>query len=201
MNLQSIPFKINLDQYPYLLSDIAEALDRQSLYKSPELEGRVKVLEFGLNEDCRIFELFTKFAKKHLEKGTEWSVQSMDLRDSNFCELYHPVGLFDHNENKCTVVQLRIAYEKVLEALTGGWKEANIEDYPDLTFRKDPKNYHFFIKEQPVWQEDILVRFLATKYHLDKQLLAYETNKLTYMWIARDKLEDIIQKFGFKFIS
>ncbi len=89
-----------------------------------------------------------------------------------------------------------------------GWVASNLEDYQDIMFKEDPEKFALFVKKGKISEENTLIRSLTSKFGLKGQInchsewlkkgAAYCYNDNIYMWINKEVLSEIVEKFGFE---
>ncbi len=67
---------------------------------------------------------------------------------------------------QCTAKVVQSCFNKIIDVLRCGWRVALFSDYPNIIFGKSEDEYHLFVKEKSLREEDTLMRFLIDKFCL-----------------------------------
>jgi hypothetical protein len=196
------------EQVPQQCVFAVELLDSQPLFN-----GR-KVLQLDSWNDARVFHIFNNNAANVVGIESAWHVDNFcneinQLDDANAklikqgLNLWHYEGL-----ERCSLETLGIAYSSVYDSMCKGWVKSNPEEYQDIKFKEDPEKFVLFVKKSEISEEDTLIRSLISKFGLKGQINCHSEwlkdtggycyNDHIYMWINREELPTIVEKFGFK---
>lgn len=190
---------------------------------------KCKVIPLNDWSDCRIFDIFNEnvndtsrknsdWYNKHIEKllgsNSAWNISSFgcgnhQLIDLNGKLIEQGLEFLIYNKERCSLKTLEQAYREVYDTMRHGWVEANPLEHPELNITwMDCSNCALFLKnERSLMEEEILIRFLANKFGFEHRMFSdsMETNVENprknglYMWIPKNELHAVIEKFGFNF--
>lgn len=107
----------------------------------------------------------------------------------------------------CSIEAFEKANLFVLKKLQDGWAQADIRDYPAIAYKEDPRQYHLYIKDQNLLEQDTLIRFIAKKFKMESYVHCYQVwidgaeivfpGKI-YLWINKERLSNFISITDFK---
>ena len=122
--------------------------------------------------DARIHEIFSKNARTILGFTQAWHIHSFGVGNYQFYDSHQVqitpglIMLLYDEGTPCSVETLKNAYDQVLEKLSTGWTWAKPEENSDIFHKKEPSDFHLFIKHSKLSEEDTIIRFLASKFDL-----------------------------------
>lgn len=214
---QHLPFLFEkAEQIPAQCLSAATALESQPLFNGYGSKVKTcKVIPLQCWDDTRIFDIFNTNARRFIGDKGKWDIHnfgwgSNQLEDAN----HHPIQkglilrLYD-NVERCSLAILKEAYSSVYNSMRTGWVQSNPEEYQNIMFKKDTERFALFVKkDKNLEEEDDLIRFLISKFELNGQIecqcewLKKDSRgsyiDKTYMWIDKEELSKIIEKFGFE---
>jgi hypothetical protein len=201
--------------YPQQCLFAAKLLESEPLFNgSGSLVKTCKVIPLESWDDTRIFDIFNKNAAKFTGKKSAWRIHQFgcgnnQLMDAKGKYIQQGLNLWLYAElERCSIETLEQAYSHVYDAMRKGWVEASPEEYQNIMFKEDSKKFALFVKKGEISEEDTLIRFLTSKFGLEGQVkchsewlkegAGYCYNDNIYMWINKEELSKIIEKFGFE---
>lgn len=197
---QAMPFILllyTIDDIPHYCTYLAAGLANQQLiFYQP-----IKFLPLVYYDDARIVELMSTAAQCFLGSKQSWPIKSF-----NECPGYRaidggaiPAGiqLYISPENdQCSLDQLSAAYCQVIEGVKNGWYAATLEQCPTIMVTQDENNWYLLVKDKVFVCEDVLIRFLASKFHMSDSVQCYDRWRMPdgdyrgahklYMWIKKE---------------
>jgi len=208
-------------ELPSFCFEIAKRLDQQRIIKetfpgewgpmfgSPD-EGVKREFKTIILESCQlaaICDLFSRNASR-LSNSNYWNMvlKSDALTERSLVRVYRKEIERDSEES------LERNFIKIFKKFTSNWVQANSDDHPDIYYKKDKSEFLLFIKrseELACFQESTLVQSIFDQLSIGKKIFEidalYENNKYycgnTYMWIKKDKIEEVVEKMGFRCLT
>lgn len=168
-----------------------------------------KVISLDDWNDVRIFGIFSQNAAKIIGEKAAWNIHEFGgglgmLEDTGIQPTQKGLELWLYDDKMCSLEKLEEAYSDVYNSMRKGWVESKLENYPTILFTEDPSKYTLFVKNKSLVDEDTLICFLIRKFGLKNQIKCYyqwkgfrNENHKIYIWIANEKLSEVIEKFGF----
>ncbi|MBJ7450158.1 MAG: hypothetical protein JHC93_07375 [Parachlamydiales bacterium] len=206
------------EQLPQQCLYAAKLLDYQPVFNGRGTIKTCKVIPLNQYNDARIFDIFSRNATKLVGRQSAWHIQdfgggSEQFRDASGVLINQGIALRLYDNERCSLEALGKAYCIVNDVMRKGWVESNLEDYQDIKSVQDIKSedsekFALYVKNSNMIEEDALIRFLTSKFGLVGQIMCYSRrlkeesellNKSSiYMWINKEALPNIVEKFGFE---
>lgn len=191
------------EQVPQQCLFAAKILESQPLFnRRGSIVKTCKVIPLDSWDDARIFVIFSNNAAKFTGKKSAWHLHDFGCGKQGL-----NLWLYDDLE-RCSLETLEKAYSNVYDAMRKGWVASNPEDYQDIMFKEDSEKFALFVKKGKISEEDTLVSFLTSKFGLKGQISCHSEwlkegsgfcyNDNIYMWINKEALSEIVEKFGFE---
>jgi hypothetical protein len=196
-------------------AELAKKLSEQPLFDG---EGSVhkecKVLPLKSWGDANICSILSDNAERILGKKNAWCIHDFgcgnnQLYDAGGEVLGNGIALWLYSNNTmCSLECLERTYKNIITLLQIDWKSAQLEDHPVMMHKKDPEQWHLFVKKNNLIGEDVLIRFLASKFNMTNMILChgewlktpklgYEYRDEIYLWVKKDAKEKFDEIFGF----
>lgn len=225
-NPDTIPALANLDGAPRYYARLVAQVFEQPLFDGHHPFAKdckeCKVLSLESDEDCRIAELLNKNAKKIPGYGSNWSIHTFGMGEY---QLYSSSGqrinqglqlfLYD-NSILCAPQDLETMYDHLIETVKNGWSASPLDQHvikpgTEIHSRINgwfahhdtelEKKWVLFVKEKPLIEEDILIKFLARKFNVrdtigcDSKLLkqpnSLERHERLYLVVRKNALDKV----------
>jgi hypothetical protein len=196
------PMLKTIDDVSEYCTLLAQQLDKKTVFARSNfsvLNGS-KFLRLTDWDDCMICEQLTIGADA-MQKGGDkvWDIRSFKFSNAGSYEgvpLDQGLQLIMYeNRHECSLNDLKQLYAKVIENLKKGWEMATIHDTPKMRDKKPENAWVCMIKTKDFFGEDILMRFLASRFgFLDfihcscswlttNESSSFEHTKQMYLWI------------------
>lgn len=203
-----------VEQVPQQCLLVAKILEFQPIFNG---RGAIltpcKVIPLDSWDDARIFDIFSKNAAKFTGKKSEWHIRDFSRLEDDAIGKHIEQGihlwLYNEDLGRCPLETLEKAYSNVYDAMRKGWIASNPDDYQDIMFKEDSEKFALFVKKGKIWEEDTLISFLASKFGLGRRKInccsvwlkgsGYCYSDNLYMWINKEALSEVVEKFGFEF--
>jgi hypothetical protein len=200
------PFLKNILEVCQWAIELLIKLEQQQLICSRETwsSRKTKLLTLECYNDARALEVLNDAAKKFLNKGSEWIVQTFgcvnDHRSLNGKDLGSGVELWIYEERTpCGINELKIAYDSVIKSISQNWIKSELKDHPGILYTESEEDYILFVKkENTLDKENLLIRCLANLLGLSKSVSCgndWKDKSLSgmYLWIKKDGLEKTLK--------
>lgn len=192
------------------------------LYQQPLFDGKVKdgehlrVICLQDCDDVRLFEIFNANANLILGKEKAWPIDSFAfgtrpekqlrtveeedktppkelLQDRHLRTLEHGLTLTLSSPFPLALRKLENAYDLVLEGLRTGWSKSE-----ENVLKLDSTKFYLFSKKAVLEEEAVLIRLLALRFSMAKEIECEEKDGIIYMGINKQAHMRAIDRFGFK---
>lgn len=171
-----------LDDVPRYYVDLARRLSEQPVFTgrgNPWGSGYVcRILLSNNYVDCRISEILSDNAQKYLP--TAWLIRTFGNYEWCYYKtifsgnLGHGMDLVIAKDHAiCSLDELTVVYQSLVDQLQKGWSFSTLEKNPDIFFKQPEESWLLFIKNDSFLAEEVLIRFLASKFRLDEKIESY----------------------------
>jgi len=174
-------------------------LVQQPTFPKRKATGETKVLVLKYYSDARIIEILNDAAKQFLAEDSGWHIHAFGCGDNRRSvkgkDLGNGLELWIRKEHAhCPIDALKIAYDSVIKDMGQNWVKSALKDHSAILHAKSEEDYVLLVKkESTMYEEDVLIRFLADPLDLSTSISCYRdwkdgTSGL-YLWIRKDHLE------------
>ncbi|CDZ80487.1 F-box-like protein [Candidatus Rubidus massiliensis] len=176
-------------------------LDSQPIFSIDQAGTTYKIIPLKNWNDARIFAIYINnmiFLKNKLG----WIIRSFgscnDIRQtSNHQLITCGLELQIQDSNNISLENIKQDYLSLYNTLRIGWKIFDDTQYPDIEI--DHNQFFRFIKESKLIDEDILIRFLISKFNLEQSIKCNRVNEeKIYLLVDKDIFSKFMDIFGFE---
>lgn len=191
-NINDIP-----EQYIKLLSYL---LNQPIFTGQGCIVKQAKVITCESWDDCKITELLIQSANEHLNKERQWHLHTSGCGNSqlyfeNQC-LGNGLQLWIYENNiPCSFEILKNNFALILNKLKNGWEQSTLIENQDILHTESEEEWFLFVKKDEY--EDTLIRFLASKFKLNKKMSCHNwyneekhKNEI-YLWVRKDAIDEV----------
>jgi hypothetical protein len=203
-----------IDDIPEYCTSLVQQLQEKPVFARDDFRvlNGLKFLRLTNWNDCMICEFLTTGADA-MKKGDSkvWDIRSFKFSNACFYEgsqLDQGIQLQTYeNRHECSLNELKQLYAKVIDNLKKGWEMATIYDTPKMRDKKPESGWICLIKTKDFLGEDILMRFLASRFgFLDfihcscswlttNESSSFEHTMQMYLWIEAKTFKDFQKIF------
>jgi len=203
----------NIHDLPQFCLSIVEQLESQPLFEESAVSvlRPCKVLLFEDYDCVRICGIINKNASKILGRNA-WNIHEFNQYGSsskaNGSFMQHGLYLYVGNKTKarCSPELLKRTYTNVVDRVRSGWKRS--ENLPHNFYFDDDPHFNVYVKETPMIEEEILIRFLGHTLSIkDADFICHAVwerhphyTGRVYLRIRKEILPTVIERFGFEFV-
>ncbi len=188
--------------------DIMTFMDEATRDDNPQIE-----VQFVSFNSAEIFLTFlVNIENRVLDQGEEvgFPWKNIYVLKNFYLESPKCSIVFKRKEGEFSKEKMKITFSRVLEKLTSNWKEANVENYPEIKTKRSTKDFILYIKQEEkcLTEEIKLINAMTNDLNLFNNDLVAENSwksnqpageRHSYIWVSRTQASHIIDKFDFRF--